>query len=104
MTSPRSAPPFPCFRPRLCCVSKVLCVDAGHLKGTWGGQMLIVTFKDANNTLVHLATAICDKENSDNYAWLYKQMKKNTDMRSVLDDSKTTLFTDQHKSHKPALE
>lgn len=78
-------------------------MDAGHLKGGWDGQMLIVTFKDANNTLVHLATAICEKENSDNYAWLYRQMKKNSDMNSVLKDRKTTIFTDKHKSHEPAL-
>ena len=65
--------------------------------------MLMATFKDANITLVHLATVICDRENSDNYSWLYKLMKKNADMESVLDSDKTTIFTDQHKSHEPAL-
>ena len=49
--------------------------------------MLIATFKDANNTLVHLATVICDK-NSANYSWLYKLMKKNADMESVLDSAR----------------
>ena len=79
-------------------------MDAGHLKGEWDGQMLLAAFKDANNTLVHLATVICDKENSENYAWMYKMMKKNKDMKSVLEDSQVSIFTDQHKSHKPALE
>ncbi|CAM9278095.1 unnamed protein product [Pylaiella littoralis] len=46
---------------------KFICVDAGHLKGSWKGQMLLVTCKDANNTLVQEATVICDKEDSSNY-------------------------------------
>ena len=50
--------------------------------------MLMATFKDANITLVHLATVICDRENSDNYSWLYKLMKKNADMESVLDSAR----------------
>ncbi|CAN0257547.1 unnamed protein product, partial [Hapterophycus canaliculatus] len=45
---------------------KVICVDAGHLKREWKGVMLIATCKDANNTLVHLVTVICDKDNFDN--------------------------------------
>ncbi|CAM9633175.1 unnamed protein product [Pylaiella littoralis] len=46
---------------------KFICVDAGHLKGSWKGQMLLVTCKDANNTLVQVATVICDKEDNSNY-------------------------------------
>ena len=65
--------------------------------------MLIATFQDANNTLVHLATVICDKENIDHYSWLYKMMRKNVDKGSVLDSDKTTIVSDQHKSHEPAL-
>eukprot|EP00903_Cladosiphon_okamuranus_P019104 g17579.t1 len=64
--------------------------------------MLILTLKDANNTLVHLGTVICDK-NTDNYTWLYEKMRINADMGSVLEDSNVTIFTDQHKSHAPAL-
>ena len=65
--------------------------------------MLIVTFKDANNTLVHLATVICDKENCDNFSWMYRLMKKNPEMAAALDSDKTTIFTDGHSSHGPAL-
>ena len=65
--------------------------------------MLIATFKDANNTLVHLATVICDKENSDNYSFLYALMRKNSYMEEVLDSDKTTIYTDQHQSHSSAL-
>ena len=81
----------------------MLCVDAGFLKGEWEGVMLIATFKDANNTLVHLATVICDKENSDNYSFLYAIMRKNSYMEEVLDSDKTTVYTDQHQSHSSAL-
>ena len=65
--------------------------------------MLIATFKDANNTLVHLATVICDKENIDNYSFLYALMRKNSCMEEVLDSDKTTIYTDQHQSHSSAL-
>eukprot|EP00904_Undaria_pinnatifida_P003993 jgi/Undpi1/13595/HiC_scaffold_9.g03249.m1 len=82
---------------------KVLCVDAGRLKIEWEGVMLIATFKDANNTLVLLATVICDKENSDNFSFLYALMRKNSYMEEVLDSDKTTIYTDQHQSHSSAL-
>lgn len=65
--------------------------------------MLVATCKDANNTLLHLATVVCDKENADNYKWLYKMMKKNADMNGVLNSPKTTIYTDQHISHAPAI-
>ena len=77
-------------------------MDAGFLKGEWEGVM-IATFKDANNTLVHLATVICDKENSDNYSFLYALMRKNSYIEEVLDSDKTTIYTDQHQSHSSAL-
>lgn len=78
-------------------------MDAGHLKGEWKGVMLVATCKDANNTLVQVATVVCDKENADNYTWLYKMMKKNAEMKVLLDSPKTTIFTDQHLSHAPAI-
>ncbi|CAM9210391.1 unnamed protein product, partial [Laminaria digitata] len=65
--------------------------------------MLVATCKDANNTLLHVATVVCDKENADNYTWLYKMMKKNADMDGVLKSPKTTIYTDQHTSHAPAI-
>ncbi|CAB1108161.1 unnamed protein product [Ectocarpus sp. CCAP 1310/34] len=81
----------------------VLCVDAGHLKGDWNGMMLVATGTDADTKLVHVATSICDKENTDNYSWFYLMMKNNVDMAEVLNSPKTTLFTDKHKSHEPAI-
>ncbi|CBJ31391.1 hypothetical protein Esi_0251_0008 [Ectocarpus siliculosus] len=30
---------------------------------------MVATGKDADNKLVHVATSICDKENTDNYSW-----------------------------------
>lgn len=65
--------------------------------------MLIATCKDANNTLVHVATGICDKETTDNYSWFYRMMKKNEEMKGVFNSPKTTLFTDRHQSHAPAI-
>ncbi|CAN0298649.1 unnamed protein product, partial [Scytosiphon promiscuus] len=78
-------------------------LDAGHLKGVWKGTTLEATGKDADNTLVHVATSICYMENGDNYKFLYMMMKKNHEMESFLNSTKTTLFTDQHLSHVPAI-
>ncbi|CAB1110366.1 unnamed protein product [Ectocarpus sp. CCAP 1310/34] len=66
-------------------------------------MMLVATGTDADTKLVHVATSICDKENTDNYSWFYLMMKNNVDMAEVLNSPKTTLFTDKHKSHEPAI-
>ncbi|CAB1110505.1 unnamed protein product [Ectocarpus sp. CCAP 1310/34] len=49
-------------------------------------MILVATGADADNKLVHVATSICDKESTDSYSC-----------------PKTTLFTDKHKSHEPAI-
>ena len=40
-------------------------MDAAHLKGSWSGVMLTLSFKDANSNIVHVATAVCEKENAE---------------------------------------
>ncbi|CAB1105767.1 unnamed protein product [Ectocarpus sp. CCAP 1310/34] len=66
-------------------------------------MMLVATGMDADNRLMHVATGICDKENADNYSWFYRMMKNNAEMAKVLNSPKTTLFTDKHLSHEPAI-
>ena len=39
-------------------------MDAVHLKGAWNRVTLKLPFKDANNNIVHVATTVCEKEDT----------------------------------------
>ncbi|CAB1120555.1 unnamed protein product [Ectocarpus sp. CCAP 1310/34] len=82
---------------------KVVGMDGGHLKGEWNGMMLTLTCKDANNENIHVAAVIGPKEDTSLYNTLLRNCKKNPKMRDLLEDSKTTFFTDQHKEATCAL-
>ena len=49
---------------------QVFSIDAAHLKGDWNGVILMLSFKDADNNNIHVATAVCPKENADSYSYL----------------------------------
>ncbi|CAN0326757.1 unnamed protein product, partial [Hapterophycus canaliculatus] len=78
-------------------------MDGGHLKGRWNGIMLTLTCKDANNTLIHVATIIGPKENTELYENLLRNCKRNPEMKELLEHPKTTYFTDGHKGSPAAL-
>ncbi|CAB1104542.1 unnamed protein product [Ectocarpus sp. CCAP 1310/34] len=80
----------------------VVGMDGGHLKGEWNGVMLTLTCKDANNENSHVATVIGPKEDTSLHKTLLRNWK-NPKMRDLLEDSKTTFFTDQHKGATCAL-
>ncbi|CAN0123648.1 unnamed protein product [Ectocarpus sp. 12 AP-2014] len=82
---------------------QVVGMDGGHLKGEWNGIMLTLTCEDANNENIHVATVIGPKEDTSLYKTLLRNCKKNPKMRDLLEDSKTTFFTDQHKGVTCAL-
>ena len=42
-------------------------MDAAPLKGAWNRVMLTLSFKDANNNIVQVATTVCEKENAEAY-------------------------------------
>eukprot|EP00752_Nemacystus_decipiens_P013035 g11532.t1 len=83
---------------------KFLQIDGGHMKGKWNGMVLVATGKDTNNTLVVVAFVICDKENAANYSFLLSEMKKNPHLKKLLEDPLTTLYTDEHKGSKAAIQ
>ena len=40
-------------------------IDAAHLKGSSNGVILALSFKNLNINVVHVASAVCPKENAD---------------------------------------
>lgn len=82
---------------------QVVSLDAGHLKGGWKGVIYVLSTKDSNNHIVHIATVLADKENETNYKFLLEQTCKNEQMDRLLKSDKTTFFIDGHRGSPPAL-
>ena len=51
-------------------------VDASNLNGKYRGQLASATGVDGHNWLYHIAYAIFDKENEDNWVWFMEQLHK----------------------------
>ena len=47
--------------------------DGCHLKGRFGGQILAVTVRDANDNVFPVAFAIVEQENKDSWVWFLQQ-------------------------------
>ena len=60
---------------RLFC-DQVYSIDVAHLKGSWNGVILALSFKNSNNNVVHVAPAVCPKENADAYTYLLRNAMK----------------------------
>lgn len=78
-------------------------MDAGHLKGSWKGVMYILSLKDSNNFIIHIATVLADKENETNYRFLLEETCKNEHMKRLLTSGTATFYTDGHRGSPPAL-
>ena len=55
---------------------KVFYMSAAHLKGAWNHVMPTLPFKDANNNIVHVATAVCKKEYTEACKYLEQNLIK----------------------------
>ena len=78
-------------------------MDAAHLKGSWNGVILTLSFKDSNNNVVHVATAVCPKENAEAYRYLLSNSMKFEPMMAVLNNASYTCFSDGHKGSDSVL-
>lgn len=78
-------------------------MDGAHLKGVWNGVMITLSFKDANNKIVHVATAITAKEDKESYMYLLTNAMKLEPLRQVLNNASYTCFTDKHKGSDSAV-
>ena len=82
---------------------QVFSIDAAHLKGGWNGVILTLSFKDAGNNIIHVATAVCPKENADSYNYLLSKAMEFDGLREVLNNTSYTCFSDGHKGSNTAL-
>ena len=60
-------------------------------------------FKNSNNNVVHVASAVCPKENADAYTHLLRNTMKFEPMKEVLNNAFHTCFSDGHKGSGSAL-
>ena len=68
-------------------------LDAAHLKGSWNGVILALSFKNSNNNVVHVASAVCPKENADAYTYLLGNAMKFEPMKEVLNNAQGLGFS-----------
>ena len=55
------------------CAKSIVCMDAAHLKGYFGGMLYVATGFSAENNVIILAFGICDgSETAENWTWLVK--------------------------------
>lgn len=78
-------------------------MDAAHLKGAWNGQFGTLSFKDADNKLVLVAVQVQAKENAEMYTKLVEKSMGDPALREILNNAKTTCFTDKHKGSESAM-
>ena len=66
--------------------------------------MLILTSKDSDNKLVHVAAAVTAKEDAESYRFLLLHSMRNPEMAAFLDSPATTFYSDGHRRSNAALE
>lgn len=78
-------------------------MDSAHLKETWNGQFGTLSFKDANNKIILVAVRVQGKENGEMYKKLLEKAMEAPALREILNNNKTTCFTDKHKGSDSAV-
>ena len=63
---------------------QVYSIDAAHLECSWNGVVLALSLKNSNNNVVHVASAVCLKENADAYTYLRRNAMTFELMKEVL--------------------
>ena len=67
-------------------------VDGCHLKGKYGGVLLVVVGMDGNSKIVPLALCVCEIENAEKWGWFMENLK------SYLNDGRhITFISDRQK-------
>lgn len=78
-------------------------MDCAVFKGEWEGQFGTLSFKDANNHIVHVATRVQAKENATMYVGLLTKTMEHPGLRDLLNSPNMTCFTDKHKGSDSAV-
>lgn len=66
-------------------------VDGYHLKGIYGGVLLVVVGMDTNNEIVPLALCVCEIENTETWSWFMEHL------HNYLYDGQVTFISDRQK-------
>ena len=67
-------------------------LDACHLKGPYGGQLIAVVDRDPNEEYIPLAFAVVEAETYDSWSWFLKLLDAD-----VIEKRRMTYMSDQHK-------
>ncbi|XP_076888152.1 uncharacterized protein LOC143538478 [Bidens hawaiensis] len=78
----------------------IISVDGTHLKGSYGGKMLIAVMKNANKYIVPIAFTIVDEETVENWKWFFTQLWVHIASHR---GEKLCLISDRHKGIINAL-
>ncbi|GAA0173330.1 hypothetical protein LIER_26970 [Lithospermum erythrorhizon] len=81
---------------------KIIGVDGCHLKGKYGGQLLVAIEIDANNNIYPLAYAVVEVENKSSWEWfleyVYWDVKDSDDPDEAIQEQYTwTFMSDKQK-------
>ena len=64
---------------------------------------MALSFENSNNYVVHVASAVCPKENADAYTYLLRNAIKFEPMKEALNNASYTCFSDGHEGSGSAL-
>lgn len=78
-------------------------MDSAHFKETWNGQFGTLSFKDADNKIILVAVRVQAKENGEMYKKLLEKAMEAPALSKILNNEKTTCFTDKHKGSESAV-
>lgn len=73
---------------------RLICMDACHLKGPHGGQLLVAAGIDANNQSYPFAYAVVESETKDTWIWFIELI---TEDLHIVNTSAWTFITDKQK-------
>lgn len=78
-------------------------IDSASIEGGWSGQCGTLSFKDANDQLIHVATIVQAKESASMYVTLLTKAMEFPELRKLLNNPNTTCFTDKHEESDSAV-
>jgi hypothetical protein len=71
------------------------CLDACHLKGEYGGQLLCATGVDGNDDMFPIAYAVAEAKTRESWQWFIQLLLE--DLCGVEGRLGWTIMTDRHK-------
>ncbi|KAI8555876.1 hypothetical protein RHMOL_Rhmol05G0207600 [Rhododendron molle] len=80
---------------------RLVCMDACHLKGAHGGQLLVAVGIDANNQSFPFAYAVAESETKETWTWFLELVVEDLQIQNT---SAWTFMTDKKKGRVPALQ